>query len=179
MSERTNIGWCDHTFNPQRNGQSGAIHTMNSTDTQQAETSALVVHAERELDLMGDDSEAGQWMREAVMSLIRVFANGGHSGFSAPYCIETFKRLAQYEPLTPLTGDDDEWIEVADGLWQNKRCSRVFKNAKGEAWDIDGKVFREPDGYSYTNGESRTPVAFPYVPKTVYVDVDVREESTR
>ena len=34
-----------------------------------------------------------------------------------------------------------------------------------------GKVFRDPDGFCFTNRDSRTPVTFPYTPATVYVDV--------
>lgn len=54
---------------------------------------------------------------------------------------------------------------------QNKRCSHVFKDKDGNAYDIDGKVFREPDGCCFTSKDSFVPVTFPYTPKTEYVDV--------
>jgi len=60
---------------------------------------------------------------------------------------------------------------VSDGLWQNNRCSHVFKDADG-AWDIDGKIFTDPQGCSYTNRDSRVMIEFPYVPKREYVNVD-------
>jgi len=47
----------------------------------------------------------------------------------------------------------------------------VFKDETGEAYDINGKVFREPSGSCYTSFESRVPVTFPYTPTTEYVDV--------
>lgn len=106
---------------------------------------------------------------EAVLALIKLFSEQGHSGLSASVTIDIFNRLARFEPLGPLTGKRDEWNKVADDLWQNKRCSRVFKNEKGEAWDIDGKVFININGVSYTNHRSKVPVTFPYTPKTKYV----------
>jgi len=140
---------------------------------------SLLAHAEAELEAAGyraDDLEDGpnKWMRANVLDLLRVFAGQGHSGHSAPYCIDLFEKLARYQPLTPLTGVDEEWNDVSEmsgkPMWQNKRCSRVFKGADGRAYDIDGKVFRDPDGGCFTNAESRVYVAFPYIPTTKIVD---------
>lgn len=118
-----------------------------------------------------------------VMKLLDVFADEGHSGSSAPYAINMFEKLAKFEPLVPLTGEDWEWVDVADyggrengPLYQNKRCSHVFKNATG-AYDIEGVIFY--DWYTdketgekfksyYTSRESRVPVTFPYTPKREY-----------
>jgi hypothetical protein len=85
-----------------------------------------------------------------------------------------FKKLAMFEPIVPLTGEDWEWHEPSPGVFQNIRCSRVFKQAdrfNGQAYDIEGRVFREPTGACYTGAESCVPVAFPYTPKTEYVNV--------
>lgn len=109
-----------------------------------------------------------------VLELLKVFSDEGHSGSTAPYTVNMFKKLAMFEPLVPLTGEDWEWVEVSEGVFQNKRCSRVFKQAdrfNGQAYDIDGKVFREPGGACYTGSESRVLVTFPYVPKTEYIEV--------
>jgi len=109
-----------------------------------------------------------------VLELLKVFADEGHSGSTAPYTVNMFKKLAMFEPLVPLTGEDWEWNECGNGVFQNKRCSRVFKQAdrfNGQAYDIEGRVFREPTGACYTGAESLVPVTFPYTPKTEYVDV--------
>jgi hypothetical protein len=109
-----------------------------------------------------------------VLELLKVFSDEGHSGTTAPYTVNMFKKLAMFEPLVPLTGEDWEWNECGNGVFQNKRCSRVFKQAdrfNGQAYDIEGKVFREPSGACYTGAESRVLVTFPYTPKTEYVDV--------
>ena len=120
---------------------------------------------------------------DGVMKLLMVFAEEGHSGTSAPYAINLFKQLAMFEPIVPLTGEEWEWSDVrhnGDGSihYQNKRCSHVFKEGDGQAYDIDGKVFWEwykdqETGESfkshYTSRDSRVHVTFPYTPKREYV----------
>ena len=141
--------------------------------------SNLVKHAERELDLLGmtggDEYESA--MRKHILHMVKEFADEGHSGFSAPYAIKILTKLMDFKPLTPLTGEDSEWNDVAsygDGTtmhWQNNRHSSVFKDADGSCYDIDGKVFWEwfidlETGQAikiyYTARDSRVPVTFPY-----------------
>lgn len=148
--------------------------------------SNLKTHAEIELQAIGyklDETEEGpnKWIVENILELLEVFSKQGHSGSSAPYCIDLFTKLARFEPLCPLTGEDSEWVNVveysgsgADPVWQNKRCSHVFKGPDGRAYDIDGRVFVEPNGNAYTNFDSRVYVTFPYTPKTEYVQVPER-----
>lgn len=136
----------------------------------------LTDYARAELERAGlfrEDSDYGGMLGTAVLKLVKVFAKEGHSGFSAAMATSLFSKVSRFEPLTPLTGEDDEWRESAggNGLFQNKRCGRVFKGANGEAYDIDGKVFREPDGATFTSGDSRVPVTFPYTPTTEIIDV--------
>ena len=134
-------------------------------------------HAEVEFLALGykpiDECEddPNKWIQENVMELLNVFAKQGHSGSSAPFCVGYFKKLALFEPLSPLQGTDDEWVEISENTWQNKRASNVFKDGKGRAYDINGKVFREPNGSCYTDKDSNVDVNFPYVPKTEYIDV--------
>jgi hypothetical protein len=139
-------------------------------------------HAERELDLIGmhDDGDMNGAMRRHILHMIGEFSKEGHSGFSASYAIQCLERLLRFEPLSPLTGEDWEWVDVGEisgePLWQNARCSRIFKNKEG-AYNIDGKVFYdwrtdpetgEKHKSHFTSKDSRTPVTFPYVPVTVY-----------
>lgn len=116
-------------------------------------------------DIEGPD----KWFAQNVLELIRVFAEQGHSGSSAPDCIKLFAKIANFEPIRPLTGEDSEWLECWPGLFQNKRCPHVFKE-DGEAYDSTGRVFRDPDGSCCTNFESRVSITFPYTPKIEYVD---------
>lgn len=136
-------------------------------------------HAKRELKAAGydlDDKEEGpnKWVVQNLLDLLRVFSTQGHSGHSAPYCVQVFEKLALHKPLVPLTGADDEWMHHGDGMYQNLRCGAIFKQPDcfdGQAYFIDGRVFREPSGACYTNRESMVPIEFPYTPATVYVDV--------
>lgn len=138
----------------------------------------LISYARSELDAAGysDTSNLyGDGLRAAVTDLIKKFSSQGHSGFSAPIVISLFSRLARFKPLTPLTGRDDEWVEVGDGVFQNRRCSSVFKNKDG-AYNIDGIIWKDRDGTTFTNKDSRVPVTFPY---TVPDSPEVRWADTK
>ncbi|MFY0633640.1 MAG: hypothetical protein JXQ91_07505 [Vannielia sp.] len=126
----------------------------------------IAAYAEDELRRAGwfdEDAFYGDMMGKAVMRQARLFSIEGHSGMSASVAMNIVKSVCMFKPLTPLTGEDDEWNEVGDGVFQNRRMSSVFKES-GEAYWIDGKVFREPNGATYTSSESRTPVTFPWTP---------------
>ena len=142
--------------------------------------SNLLAHAEHELDLIGMKDEEGMngMMRKHLLHMIEEFSNEGHSGFSASYAISCLKRLLAYKPLSPLTGEDDEWTEVSEHMghkcYQNKRHSAVFKDETG-AYNIEGKVFwewytndaGERHKSYFTGRESRVYITFPYeVPET-------------
>ena len=141
--------------------------------------SKTVRRAEREFLAAGyipldKEQEDGpnKWIQQNVLELLEVFSRQGHSGFSAPFAVEMFRKLAMHEPLVPLTGADDEWTDVGDGMLQNNRCSHVFKDVDGRAYDIEGRVFRDHNGCCYTSRDSRVYVTFPYTPTSEYVDVD-------
>ena len=153
---------------------------------------SIVDYAKSELDLIGmteDGDEYNTMGRQAILEIVEKFADQGHSGFSASYCVNALSKILRWEPLSPLTGEDSEWTQLNDYsddvVYQNKRCSRIFKGSDGRAYDIEGKVFWEwyerelyPDeeGYpgtikdtrSFTSCDSRVYVEFPYTPNTVY-----------
>ncbi len=153
--------------------------------------------AMREFRAAGWLDESGQFtdgmqemMCEQVMELLDKFSEHGHSGSTAPYAVNLFKQLAMFEPIVPLTGEDWEWNEVSDNMYQNRRCSHVFKDSKdGQAYDSQGRVFFEwherpldedEEGYPgikrykthFTSRDSRVPVTFPYTPTREYVEVE-------
>ena len=109
---------------------------------------AMLKWAEAELRLAGydvNDPEDGpnRWLAEGTLKLLEVFAEQGHSGMSAPYAVALFEKLASWKPLSPLTGEPDEWTEVGPDMWQNKRASNVFKGEDGRAYWSEGIVFWE------------------------------------
>ena len=140
------------------------------------------------------NDEMQQAICEHVIKLLDVFADEGHSGSSAPYAVDLFKKLAMFEPIVPLTGEDWEWCEVRENVYQNRRCGHVFKDSKdGQAYDSEGRVFYEwrerpldedEPGYPgvrrykthFTSRDSRVPVTFPYTPKREYVEVEVEQQ---
>jgi hypothetical protein len=137
------------------------------------ETSNLMAHAERELGnagLAGEDGYDGMLV-EAVLAHVRLFAEQGHSGFSASMTVSILERLLRFEPLSPLTGADDEWVALDYGpdlAAQNVRCGHVFRRANGTAYDGEGRVFIDPDGQHLTGPGSRVEVTFPYTPTRVF-----------
>ena len=137
--------------------------------------SNLLAHARREFEIIGydlDDQEEGpnKWIVENVLELIKVFGEQGHSGSSALYAIGYFEKLAEFEPLTPLTGEESEWGTEASPD-QNNRCSHIFRDEDGQAYDARGRVFREPNGMCYTSKESHVNIKFPHTPACEYIDV--------
>lgn len=135
----------------------------------------LRTHAENELRAIGmldSTDEMNKLTSTQILELIDLFASHGHSGFSAPYAVGLFEKLARFKPLAPLAGDDSEWHEVGEGHWQNKRFSSVFKDADGRAYDIDAVYYTEPNGCSFTRGGNRQYIEFPYTPTQRQVKVN-------
>lgn len=151
----------------------------------------LLDYAKTELERLerdcDDDEEALKMQKlvtEDAMSIIELFVKQAHSGFSASYMLNILDRVLRYKPLSPLTGEDDEWEDCSKyGLndLQNKRCPSVFKRPDGTAYWVEGKIFSDDGGKSwYTNKDSSVDITFPFrVPLTsenVYVTPTTDEE---
>jgi len=103
--------------------------------------SHLIKHAKRELELAGlfdEDADYGGMLGKAAMELIECFSKQGHSGASAEITRDLFARLSDFENLTPITNNIDEWRPVGRDIdnpdWtlaQNKRNSSLFSEDKG------------------------------------------------
>jgi len=134
----------------------------------------LTDHARRELELAGmfdeevDGSEAaGSWNKlcaEAVMELMEVFAEQGHSGFSASMTQDLFSRLSKFEALTELTDNPDEWNDISEAQagepgWQSSRNPSCFSEDEGKTyWDISEDYYLredEEDGMAYSGSLSK------------------------
>ena len=92
--------------------------------------SNLVNHAKRELELVGEDPET----IEGLLKVIQAFADMGHSGGSAAVAVPMINDLLQFKNLTPLTNDPEEWIEVGDDIWQNRRNPEAFSKDGGRSY---------------------------------------------
>jgi hypothetical protein len=120
---------------------------------------SLLQYAKDELDRIGmtaDGDEYNAMMREHILHMVEEFSKEGHSGLSADYAINCLQKLLRFEPLSPLTGKDNEWESVRhlgdDPHYQNKRCSRVFKDKDGNCYDVDGYVFHNKTFIGYKIG---------------------------
>lgn len=145
--------------------------------------SNLVDYAKDELKRIGmidSGNDYNESVAKAILDLIELFSSQDHTGFTAPYTVGVFSRLAMFQPLTPLTGKDDEWNDVGDGLLQNKRYSAVFKDKDGTACNINGKIFTDDGKLWYMCKDSRVNVTFPYTvpnePEHVYRNKEVGNE---
>ena len=134
----------------------------------------MIERYKKELELaglFGKDSDYGGMLGEAVLELCETLEKQGHSGCSVMMTVNIFSRLIKESIISPLTGNADEWVEIAeeDGkpLYQNNRRSSVFKRGDEPAYDIDGgPVFRDIEGNTYTCRDSvLRDITFPYSPK--------------
>jgi len=128
---------------------------------------SLVTYAKSELDRIGAGEDGMQeMMNNHIIHMVEEFSKEGHSGFSANYAISILSRLLRFKPLSALTGEEDEWIEVCVGTFQNKRCSAVFKDDTrygGKPYYIEGKVFSSDGGETwFTNRDSCVVIEFPF-----------------
>lgn len=146
----------------------------------------LVQYAESELARIPKDEDGMQdLVNRNILEIVKVFSEQGHSGFSAGYVLSMLERLLRFKPISPLTGADDEWDEdvcTRDGIrmYQNKRCSSVFKSVDAQGnviscEDIDGIVVSDNGGITwFTSGSFRKNVTFPYLPplhaEKVYIE---------
>jgi hypothetical protein len=144
----------------------------------------IQTYAKRELDLLlknNPDTIIKPFIPE-ILSFFKKVKDPDQSGGS-PLRIATeisriVEKLCYFEPLTPLTGNDDEWIEKADepGCYQNNRNLAVFKK-NGKAYYSRAIIWASPvTGFFDTvEGISSTQVikSFPFTPKTFVIDVDV------
>lgn len=102
----------------------------------------LVEHAQYELKragLLDEDSDYDGMIGKAALEIVEVFSKQGHSGTSAFVTIDIVTRLMKYEPLSDITSDPSEWVDVAeqagtDAVWQNRRRSTTFSRDGGKTW---------------------------------------------
>lgn len=137
----------------------------------------LLEWAKAELDRIPKDNDN---MQEAVnndiLEIIEKFSEQGHSGLSAGYVIGKISRLLNYKPITPLTGEEDEWYEAnSRGDRKNKRCTSVFQKEDGKVIDIDAIIVSDNGGITwYTSGRFYKEISFPYYPpnepEKVYIE---------
>lgn len=141
--------------------------------------------------------------RDEILALCEAFGKSGQSGGSAPYTAtaisKAVKKLMLKEPICPITGIDEEWTNVRERseedemMYQNNRCSALFKSKSGKCWYVDAIVKKTESGMCWSGsfwlskedyltgdkskmiGSAHYVKSFPFEPKTFYIDV-IEEE---
>jgi hypothetical protein len=107
----------------------------------------LVDHAKDELGRAGlfdKGSDYDGMLGNAVLELMKSFADQGHSGMSAHLTLELFDKLARWGTLTEITDDPSEWMNVVEqygenmgfgkSVWQSRRNPALFSNDGGKTY---------------------------------------------
>ena len=145
---------------------------------------SLISHAEKELKLAGFFNRKDMYNGEieaSVIELLKVFEKQNLSGAIAGTVVDLFKKLAMWEILQPLTGEDDEWNCRGESSFQNKRLYSVFKDGKdGRPYYLYAILWKYPNGAcgaGRRHGIDSTQYikSFPFVPKTFTIDIDEHE----
>jgi hypothetical protein len=123
------------------------------------EESNLVSHARYELELIGEDPE----FIKSYLVVIQAFADQGHSGGSASVAIPTINALLQFQPLSPLTDDPDEWSIIEDdiwgelgGVWQSRRNFEAFSHDEGKTYYLLSEGGNDTNREPIHQSEKRT-----------------------
>jgi hypothetical protein len=109
----------------------------------EGEKAKLVELDNNKEDVMNDYIES---VYDSALELFKTFCEQEHSGMSANLTKHIFDKLVDGKPLTPITGEEDEWDncidDYGDGFLtqQNKRMPSLFRSL-----DKDGKLV----GYTY------------------------------
>lgn len=103
--------------------------------------------------------------KQVLVSIMEQFFDQWDSGGAVSVMIPVLTRLLSGQPLSPLTGEDDEWNDVSEHasqkpMYQNKRCSTVFKTV-----DRHGNIFVYDIDLPRKAGQFQR-ITFPYLPET-------------
>lgn len=112
---------------------------------------------------------------KSALKAYKSLCDDGHSGMSWAFTKNILIRLMNSQPLTPITGDYDEWNEWRDGHYQNKRMPSLFKDIDADGniiySDVDrGYCIDEFTGCTFTSKiltdilNEKYPITMPYMP---------------
>lgn len=149
-----------------------------------------------------EDAEYGIACYRSALKAFKSLLEDGHSGMSISITRQILNQLLLGEPLSPITGEEDEWGDVShlgmpEGVtkeYQNKRMSSLFKYVYADGTvkysDVQRVTCYESShddiqgGVPFHNGfinriiDEVKPITLPYVPQhyKVYVTECLYEE---
>jgi hypothetical protein len=109
--------------------------------------------AQQELDILEQSVKGAVLIpfKKEILALCEAFGKSGQSGGSAPMTASAISQavnnLMLQKPICDVMNIDSEWVDVSelsDGekLWQNSRCSALFKYPSGECSYVDAIVWQ-------------------------------------
>ena len=113
-------------------------------------------------------------LNKSILDLVQVFKDNDGDDET----VSMIFKLGNFKPLTPLTGDDSEWIGPPpgvedDGTLQNKRCPSIFKEKDGKVKYLEKYVITDDGGLSWFTSDAileklnlDSSITFPYLPTT-------------
>lgn len=126
-----------------------------------------------------------------ALDLIGAFSDQGQTGESAAIIFNILNRIIRFKPISPLTGEDDEWIEIKHTselkLYQNARCASVFKMIGSNlifTYDLDATLVSLDGGktFGFDKKYCKTPITFPYdppiVPEHKIIEMEVKDNGS-
>lgn len=104
---------------------------------------------------------------KCILELHDIFEKQHHDNFSASYVMDLFYKLVHFTPLSPLTGEKDEWkpVEGMNDTEYNTRFTGISRKTGDNSTAIwhDGILFCEPNGNDWFSAkESSVQVTFPF-----------------
>lgn len=139
---------------------------------------SLVEYAKSELSRLEKNDKDGKQkvINENVLEIINIFNKQEYSNVSANYVVSVLNKLLRFRPISPLTGEDDEWNLIShqyvNGIteYQNKRCASVFKEVDSDNnmvryYDVDAIIVSDNGGVTwFASRQFRKQITFPYEP---------------
>jgi hypothetical protein len=96
------------------------VRQVPAKKEEEIKMSKIIEYAKSELDRIPKDEDGMQeMMNNDILEILEKFADQGHSGFSASYAISVLERLMRWKPISPLTGEEDEWSTTTGSTRQN------------------------------------------------------------
>jgi len=92
--------------------------------------SALMDHANRELDRLDIPED----VKVNIRLILSVYEAYGYFGRTQYEVSEKIMSLLKFKNLSPLTDDPNEWEQIGDVLWKNKRHGNAFSQNGGKTF---------------------------------------------
>ena len=96
--------------------------------------SPLEEHVRRELEKIDLPEE----VKTNIRIIISLYSAYGYFGRTEHEVAEKIMSLVKFKNLSPLTDDPEEWEQMQEGLWTNRRNGRAFSQNGGKTFYYTG-----------------------------------------